>query len=115
MDQASEGSISEGSWGRWPESSIWLDWPDWACNFPFVKQWAVQDAKNQLSQVIQLACTVGPQTITRHGRPMAVVVAADEFKKLRSPKETPLEFFSRFKGAGLDLRRNKDRPRKVTL
>jgi len=80
-----------------------------------MKTWPVQDAKNQLSQVIELARTEGPQTITRHGQPVVVVVAADEFKKLCTPKETPLEFFSRFKGAGLDLKRKKDLPRKIDL
>ena len=80
-----------------------------------MKTWPVQDAKNQLSQVIELARTEGPQLITRHGQPVVVVVAADEFKKLRTPKETPLEFFSRFKGAGLELKRRKDLPRKIAL
>jgi len=80
-----------------------------------MKTWPVQDAKNQLSQVIELARTEGPQLITRHGQPVVVVVAADEFKKLRTPKETPLEFFSRFKGAGLELKRRKDLPRKMAL
>ncbi len=80
-----------------------------------MKTWPVQDAKNQLSHVIELARTEGPQTITRHGQPVVVVVAADEFKKLRTPKETPLEFLSRFKGAGLDLARKKDLPRKIAL
>ena len=66
-----------------------------------MKQWPVQDAKNQLSRLIELARTEGPQSITRHGRPVVVVVAAGAFKKLQSPKEKPLQFFSRFKGAGL--------------
>jgi antitoxin Phd len=78
-----------------------------------MKQWPVQDAKNQLSRVIDLARNQGPQTITRHGQPVVVVMAAMEFKKLRSPKETPLAFFSRFKGFGLDLVRRKDLPRKI--
>jgi antitoxin Phd len=78
-----------------------------------MKTWPVQDAKNQLSQVIELARSQGPQTITRHGRPVVVVIDAGEFNKLRAPKETPLEFFSRFKGAGLDLLRRKDLPRQI--
>lgn len=78
-----------------------------------MKQWPVQDAKNQLSHVIELARREGPQMITRHGRPVVVVMAADEFRKLQIPKESPLEFFSRFKGGGLDLTRNKDLPRKI--
>jgi prevent-host-death family protein len=62
-----------------------------------------------------LARSKGPQTITRHGQPVVVVVAAKEFKKLRTPKETPLAFFSRFKGLGLDLARRRDLPRKIEL
>jgi prevent-host-death family protein len=81
-----------------------------------MKKWAVQDAKNQLSQLIEIAQSQGPQTITRHGRPMAVIIGFDEFQKMRPPiKETPLEFFSRLKGLKLDLKRRKDLPRKISL
>ena len=80
-----------------------------------MKQWPVQDAKNQLSRVIELARSKGPQTITRHGLPVVVVVAANDFKKLHSPTETPLAFFSRFKGLGLNLARQKDLPRKIEV
>jgi prevent-host-death family protein len=78
-----------------------------------MKRWPVLEAKKQLSKVIDLARTEGPQTITRHGQPVVVVVAAAEFKKLSAPKETPLAFFSRFKGCGLNLARAKDLPRKI--
>lgn len=78
-----------------------------------MKNWPVQDAKNQLSHMIELARTEGPQTKTRHGQPVVVVVAAEEFNKIRTPKETPLEFFSRFKGVGIDLPGRKDLPRKI--
>jgi antitoxin Phd len=80
-----------------------------------MEQWPVQDAKNQLSRVIEMAQSDGPQTITRHGKPVVVVIATDEFKKLQAPAESPLEFLRRFKGAGLDLARPKDLPRKVEI
>jgi prevent-host-death family protein len=80
-----------------------------------MKRWPVLEAKNQLSRVIDLARTEGPQTITRHGQPVVVVVAAAEFKKLSTPKETPLAFFSRFNGCGLHLARAKDLPRKIEV
>jgi prevent-host-death family protein len=78
-----------------------------------MKQWPVQSAKNQLNLVIELARTEGPQTITRHGKPMAVVGGANEFNKFRGPNETPLEFFSRFKGVARGLSRKNDLPRKI--
>lgn len=41
--------------------------------------WQVQEAKNHFSEVIDRALHEGPQTVTRHGRPVVRVVAvADE-------------------------------------
>ena len=80
-----------------------------------MKIWPLQDAKNQFSHVVELAQTEGPQTVTRHGRPVAVVVSADEFKTLSRPKETILEFFAPLRGSGIRLKRNRDLPRKVKL
>ena len=75
-----------------------------------MKTWAVQDAKNQFSQLVELAVTEGPQTVTKHGRPVVVVVDAEEYKKLERPKETFFEFFAPFKGSGVKFVRRKDLP-----
>jgi prevent-host-death family protein len=37
--------------------------------------WQVQEAKNRFSDVLNRAAIEGPQTITRHGKPVAQVVA----------------------------------------
>lgn len=37
--------------------------------------WQVQEAKSRLSELIERAAEEGPQTITRHGRPVAQIVA----------------------------------------
>jgi prevent-host-death family protein len=37
--------------------------------------WQVQEAKNRFSEVIARALTDGPQTVTRHGRPVVRVVS----------------------------------------
>ncbi|MDH4450953.1 MAG: type II toxin-antitoxin system prevent-host-death family antitoxin [Rhodoferax sp.] len=39
--------------------------------------WQVQEAKNRFSEMIERAQSEGPQIITRHGRVVAKVVAAD--------------------------------------
>lgn len=44
--------------------------------------WSVQDAKNKLSAVIE-AAQREPQTVTKHGKPAAVVVSAEEYERLR--------------------------------
>lgn len=80
-----------------------------------MKAWPLQDAKNQFSRVVELARTKGPQTVTRHGQPVAVVVSADEFKTLSRPKETVLEFLTPLRGSGIRLERHRDFPRKLKL
>ena len=80
-----------------------------------MKTWPLQDAKNQFSQVVELARTKGPQTVTRHGEPVAVIVAADEFKKMARPKERLLQFFAPLQGSGIRLERGHDLPRKLDL
>ena len=36
--------------------------------------WMLQDAKNAFSEVVNRACSSGPQIVTRRGRPVAVVI-----------------------------------------
>jgi prevent-host-death family protein len=44
--------------------------------------WSVQDAKNRFSEVVE-AARRKPQTVTKHGKPAVVVLAADEYERLR--------------------------------
>ena len=54
--------------------------------------WQLQEAKNHFSEVVAQACSQGAQTITKHGKPVAVVVAIEEFQSLEPArqKKTPL-------------------------
>ncbi|MBM3650569.1 MAG: type II toxin-antitoxin system Phd/YefM family antitoxin [Alphaproteobacteria bacterium] len=45
--------------------------------------WSLQNAKNRFSSVIEAACHGKPQTVTKHGKPAVVVVAAKEYARLR--------------------------------
>ncbi len=78
-------------------------------------EWQLQTAKNRLSEVIDRALERGPQTITRHGKPAVVVVSINDFKKRR--KGDLVDFFRRspLRGANLDLERDKDLGRDITL
>ncbi len=80
-----------------------------------MKTWPLQDAKNQFSQVVELAQKHGPQTVTRHGQPVAVVVSADQFKTMAQPAESVLEFFAPLRRSGIRLARRRDLPRKLKL
>jgi antitoxin Phd len=46
------------------------------------KTWSVQDAKDRFSAVVE-AARRAPQTVTKHGKPAVVIVAADEYERLR--------------------------------
>jgi prevent-host-death family protein len=79
--------------------------------------WTVAAAKAKLSEVIELARSRGPQTITRHGRTAAVIVAADEYERKTRRTGNLAEFFadSPLRASGLKVRRRKDRARKIDL
>ena len=44
--------------------------------------WSVQDAKNRFSEVVDAARSK-PQTVTKHGKRAVVVVAAEEYDRLK--------------------------------
>jgi prevent-host-death family protein len=84
---------------------------------PHEREWQLQEAKNRLSQVVESARQDGPQTITLRGKPAAVVVSFEEFRKLAQPQITLSQFFrqSPLQGLELDLRRSDDLSREVEL
>jgi antitoxin Phd len=45
--------------------------------------WPLQDAKNKLSELVDTALRQGAQTITRHGKPVAVVLSAEAYARLQ--------------------------------
>src|SRR5438045_318709 len=81
------------------------------------RTWTVADAKAKFSEVIELARTDGPQTITRHGRTAAVIVAAEEWERKTKRTDNLAEFFARspLRKSGLLVKRHKDPPRKIDL
>jgi prevent-host-death family protein len=66
---------------------------------------------------VKLAQSEGPQTITVHGKPAAVLVSRQEYEKLAAPKLRFVEFIRRSPLAGveLELKRGRSPPRKVKL
>lgn len=79
--------------------------------------WTIAAAKAKLSEVIELARSRGPQTITRHGRTAAVIVAADEWERKTRRTGNLAEFLadSPLRASGLKARRRNDRTRKIGL
>ncbi len=81
------------------------------------RTWPLQEAKNKLSEVVESALTEGPQVISRRGVDAVVVVSVDEYRRLREPKESLVDFFRRSPLCGVDLRleRSKDEGRTLDL
>lgn len=74
----------------------------------------MQEAKNQLSRVIDQAVTDGVQTITRHGRPVVVVLAAQTYQRLK-PRRRTVDVLRSCPVSNLDLARVRDVPEGVAL
>jgi prevent-host-death family protein len=79
--------------------------------------WQLQEAKNKLSQVIHDAQTAGPQSITVRGKEAAVVLSAEDYRKLTQRQSSLLCFFqeSPWADAELDLTRSKEIGRDIEL
>ena len=78
--------------------------------------WTVAEAKARFSELIEQA-RMEPQTITRHGRSVAVVVSAEEWEKKSNRSGNLAEIFanSTLRESQVDIRRHKDRPRQTDL
>lgn len=49
--------------------------------------WQVQEAKNRFSEVIDRALKEGPQTVTRHGRPVVRIVPVLDASEVGAPSD----------------------------
>jgi antitoxin Phd len=80
-------------------------------------KWQLQEAKNQLSEVVRKAQSEGPQVITLHGSEAAVVVSSKDYRRLSRPKGKLVDFFrkSPLVGVELKLKRDRDTGRKIEL
>ncbi len=78
--------------------------------------WSVAEAKAKFSEVLDQARDA-PQTITRNGRPAAIVVSVEEWERRTSREGTLADFLaaSPLRGSGLRAERPRGRPRDTDL
>lgn len=50
---------------------------------PRAGYWLLQDAKARFSELVRKVRTDGPQHVTVHGRDEVVIIAAEEFRRLK--------------------------------
>jgi prevent-host-death family protein len=78
--------------------------------------WSVQDAKNRFSEVVE-AAQRKPQTVTKHGKPAVVIVAANEYARLRKLQDLQAPSFADMllgmPQGGVEFERGPAKPRDV--
>jgi len=57
------------------------------------ESWRLQDAKNHFSKVVEAALQGKPQHVSRRGREVVVIVAADEYARLETFKAASMPRF----------------------
>lgn len=67
-----------------------------------MRAWQMQEAKAHLSELVKQAQNQGPQEITMHGRPTAVVVSRETFDRLSQAGESLVSFMRKSPLHGLD-------------
>jgi prevent-host-death family protein len=65
--------------------------------------WKLHEAKDHLSEVVERARRHGEQTITKHGKPVAVLMSVEHFHKLEGREEPPSPKGQPARGTGASL------------
>jgi prevent-host-death family protein len=75
--------------------------------------WQLQTAKQKFSELVERALAEGPQVVTRRGREVVVVVAIDEYRRLRSEEPDFKRWLLDGPRAELDIERDRDPGRDI--
>lgn len=54
--------------------------------------WQLQEAKQKFSELVRKAQDEGPQTVTRNGEEVVVIIPAEEYRRLTGDKPSFKEF-----------------------
>jgi antitoxin Phd len=82
-----------------------------------MRTWQLQEAKGKFSEVVKSAQSQGPQNITLHGEPVAVLISRRDYLKLIHPKPSLVELLraSPLVGSDLKIKREQTPTRKIKL
>lgn len=82
-----------------------------------MRTWQLQEAKGRFSEVVKRAQSQGPQNITVHGEPVAVLISRRDYLKLTKPKPSLVELLrtSPLVGNDLKISREQTPTRKIKL
>lgn len=77
------------------------------------RTWQIQEAESKLGELVNLANTEGPQSITRDGIEAAFLVSPQDFHRTSAREESLLEFFQKSPLRDLNLERTDEPSREV--
>ncbi len=83
-----------------------------------MQMWQMQEAKARLSEVVKSAEILGPQKITVHGQPVAVVISHAMYEKLTGNQQSLVSFMRAsplYAMEDVPLERDRSSTRKVSL
>ena len=82
-----------------------------------MQTWQLQEAKSKFSEVVKRSQNQGPQNITVHGEPVAVLLSRRDYLKLIHPKPSLVELLrsSPLAGIELDIKREQTPTRPIKL
>lgn len=82
-----------------------------------MKEWQLQTAKAQLSDLVKQAQCKGPQAISVRGAVAVIVISQEEYQALSAPKVTLVTFMQKspLMGLELNLSRNQSKTRDTDL
>ena len=68
--------------------------PDSHRTIGVMQDWSAREARNQLGAVVDAAVSGEPQRVTRRGKPAVVVIAAEEYERLRRVEKAKVPTFA---------------------
>ena len=75
--------------------------------------WQLQEAKAKFSELVRRTLDEGPQTVTRHGKDVVIVVSAEDYRKLKERRPSLKEVLMSGPEGELDLEREPDYGREI--
>jgi prevent-host-death family protein len=83
-----------------------------------MQTWQMQEAKARMSELVKQAQSQGPQEITMHGRPVAVVVSRETYDRLSQTGDSLAAFMRRsplYGSDDIEFERDKSATREVAF
>jgi antitoxin Phd len=77
--------------------------------------WQVQQAKARFSELLERTLKEGPQTVTRHGKAVAVMLPMEEYRRLRHRGKSLKALLAAAPLEGVEIVRSRDTGRTIKL